>query len=272
MKAVYSNLCYGDNPLISSSGWYNIEFYLISWVLSVLQTKKYYNEIELITDTPSIKLLEKLNLPFTSVKLELDKIKHYPKEFWALGKIKAYQLQQEEFIHIDSDVILFKPLPEFDSVLFQNKEIGDWFENYYRNQYTNLTENGVVPKSWGNCHYAVNCGIYGCKDLEYNKEYTKQSFELVDNNKDLIMQTGVPNYYSVVFEQYLAATVAEQLKTKINYLVDPFDVNAFSELGYVHIWGAKKEQNWYKIIRDILIKQYPSYYDNILKIIKDEYI
>ena len=124
MKFVYSNICLTDNPLLSCNKWLNVEFYLNTIVLSVLQTKKLYkdNTIEFIGDKASIELFNKLNLPFDVIKNDLESIKSYPKDFWALGKIKAYQLQTENFIHLDTDVILRKKLDDFDNLLFQNKE------------------------------------------------------------------------------------------------------------------------------------------------------
>ena len=63
MKFVYSNICLTDNPLFSCNKWLNVEFYLSTIVLSVLQTKKLYkdNTIEFIGNRVSIELFNKLN-------------------------------------------------------------------------------------------------------------------------------------------------------------------------------------------------------------------
>ena len=42
MKFVYSNICLTDNPLFSCNNWLNVDFYLSTIVLSILQTKKLY--------------------------------------------------------------------------------------------------------------------------------------------------------------------------------------------------------------------------------------
>ena len=218
MKFVYSNICLTHNPLFSCNNWLNVDFYLSTIVLSVLQTKKLYKDstIEFIGDRASIELFNKLNLPFDVIKDDLETIKSYPKDFWALGKIKAYQLQTENFIHLDTDVILRKKLDDFDNLLFQNKEenslMNSWFTNMYSNQIKVINTNGYKVKSWGKANYAVNSGIYGCKNLEFNVDYTTQVFDFIINNKNLLLQQHNVKEYAIVFEQYLFACLIEDRK------------------------------------------------------------
>ena len=275
MKFVYSNICLTDNPLFSCNKWLNVDFYLSTIVLSVLQTKKLYkdNTIEFIGDKISIELFNKLNLPFDVIKDDLESIKSYPKDFWALGKIKAYQLQTEKFIHLDTDVILRKKLDDFDNLLFQNKEenslMNSWFTNMYSNQIKVINTNGYKVKSWGKANYAVNSGIYGCKNLEFNVDYTTQVFDFIINNKNLLLQQYNVKEYAIVFEQYLFACLIEDRKIKTDYISNPFNTDDFIEKGFLHIWGAKNKIEWYEYIRNWIIKDYPFYYETIQKILKD---
>ena len=275
MKFVYSNICLTHNPLFSCNNWLNVDFYLSTIVLSVLQTKKLYKDstIELIGDNTSIELFNKLNLPFDVIKNDLESIKYYPKDFWALGKIKAYQLQTESFIHLDTDVILRKKLDDFDNLLFQNKEenslMTSWFTNMYSNQIKVINTNGYKVKSWGKANYAVNSGIYGCKNLEFNVDYTTQVFDFIINNKNLLLQQYNVKEYAIVFEQYLFACLIEDRKIKTDYISNPFNTDDFIEKGFLHIWGAKNKTEWYDYIRNWIIKDYPFYYEIIQKILKD---
>ena len=218
MKFVYSNICLTDNPLFSCNNWLNVDFYLSTIVLSILQTKKLYKDstIEFIGDRASIELFNKLNLPFDVIKDDLETIKSYPKDFWALGKIKAYQLQTENFIHLDTDVILRKKLDDFDNLLFQNKEKDNveknWFSDMYSKQLEVINNKGYKVKSWGKANYAVNSGIYGCKNLEFNVDYTTQVFDFINKNKNLLLQQYNVKEYAVVFEQYLFSSLIEDRK------------------------------------------------------------
>lgn len=275
MKFVYSNICLTNNPLLSCNKWLSVDFYLSTIVLSVLQTKKLYkdNTIEFIGDRASIELFNKLNLPFDVIKDDLESIKSYPKDFWALGKIKAYQLQTENFIHLDTDVILRKKLDYFDNLLFQNKEEDNvehnWFSDMYSKQLEVINNKGYKVKSWGKAKYAVNSGIYGCKNLEFNVDYTTQVFDFIINNKNLLVQQYNVKEYAIVFEQYLFACLIEDRKIKTDYISNPFNVDDFIEKGFIHIWGAKNKTEWYDYIRNWIIKDYPFYYEIIQKILKD---
>ena len=275
MKFVYSNICLTHNPLFSCNNWLNVDFYLSTIVLSVLQTKKLYkdNTIEFIGDRASIELFNKLNLPFDVIKDDLETIKSYPKDFWALGKIKAYQLQTENFIHLDTDVILRKKLDNFDNLLFQNKEKDNveknWFSDMYSKQLEVINNKGYKVKSWGKANYAVNSGIYGCKNLEFNVDYTTQVFDFIINNKNLLLQQHNVKEYAVVFEQYLFACLIEDRKIEADYISNPFNTDDFIEKGFLHIWGAKNKTEWYDYIRNWIIKDYPFYYETIQKILKD---
>jgi len=79
----------------SNRGWAFKETHYMSWALSCLQLRQFYNEVELVTDSAGADLLiNKLHLPYTSCKLTLDKLSDKNPALWALGKITAYKEQQ----------------------------------------------------------------------------------------------------------------------------------------------------------------------------------
>lgn len=89
----------------SNGGWTDRIYFYMSWALSCLKFKEIYNEIELVTDINGKHLLyDILELPYTNVVTKLDDLNDYNHNLWALGKLYAYKLQQEPFIHVDSDV------------------------------------------------------------------------------------------------------------------------------------------------------------------------
>jgi hypothetical protein len=267
MKAVFSFWNTTGNTLTKATNWSNPKFHLYSWVLAVHQAKKYYNQVELVTDTASLEMFKELQLPFTSIRTDLDELIHYPKSLWALGKLKAYQIQTEPFVHIDNDFILYKPLPSWFSdkkIGFQNKEGDDWFETQYRNQYEHLTKNGSnLPESWDADKYAFNCGVYLCNDLEYNQRYCKEAFQLVDNNVELIKETGCAGLYCIIFEQYVASAVAQKMNIEPAYLADPFSSEEIEKLGLIHIWGAKNDEKWFQNIERIVKNEHPKHFEII---------
>jgi hypothetical protein len=264
MKVVFSFWNTTGNVLVKATNWYNPKFHLYSWVLAVNEAAKHFDEVELVTDSISIPLFEKLNLPFTSIRTDLDELKDYDKGFWALGKIKAYQIQDKPFIHIDNDVILTKPLSDtfLNADFFcQNPEDGGWFESAYLNEINVINSRAsYFPKSWGKVNHADCMGIYGTNNMEFNQEYCKQAFELIDNNKEFWEDITNKGSYCIIFEQYIVACVANQMGIKTTYMTNLMDKEVMTEMGYVHIWGGKKERKWFKHIKKIVKKEYPGEY------------
>ena len=101
---------YKNSP---NSGWAFKETHYMSWALSCLQLRKFYDEVELVTDSEGADLLiNKLHLPYTSCKPVLDKLVDENPAVWALGKIAAYEAQEVPFIHVDGDIYIWKPFPK----------------------------------------------------------------------------------------------------------------------------------------------------------------
>ena len=51
-------------------------------------------------------LINKLELPYTDVKVVLDDLNDYDRDLYALGKVYAYGIQEEPFIHVDADIYM----------------------------------------------------------------------------------------------------------------------------------------------------------------------
>ncbi|MCI1683929.1 MAG: hypothetical protein LKI39_15455 [Bacteroides sp.] len=119
----YWTEAYRSSP---NRGWAFRETHYMSWALSCLQLKQFYDEVELVTDSEGAELLiNKLHLPYTSCKTTLDKLSGKNPALWTLGKIAAYEEQEKPFIHVDGDIYIWKPFPnriENAGILAQNVE------------------------------------------------------------------------------------------------------------------------------------------------------
>ncbi len=274
MKAVYSLFNTTGNFLKDAKNWSSPRFLLYSWLISIKHAKAQFGNVELITDTHSAKIIEKLNLPFTNIRTDLDSIMNYDKSLWALGKVKAYQLQKEPFIHIDNDVILFGKLDNnflTSEIGFQSLEDGDIYKKIYNKDVTILMENGKnLPLNFNILKEAYNFGIYLCNNLDYNEKYCKTSFEFIDNNyeiaKSIIKST---QWFNIIFEQYIGACVANEMGIEPKYISRYLDINEINKKQYVHIWGSKHESEWFNLIKKIAERDYPNEVDLINKIIND---
>ena len=92
--------------------WRTPMHHLLAWGLSVQKAGKYYPETVLVTDTAGKRLLvDQLGIPFRHVSTELDRLRDIDPAWFSLGKLVAYSIQDQPFVHLDADVFLWKPLP-----------------------------------------------------------------------------------------------------------------------------------------------------------------
>ncbi len=100
MKIVQTFWSGGKDPTEYSYGWLHAEYNLMSWALSCLSLRKYYNQVELYTDQRGYDvLIKKLHLPYTAVHVVYDDNLCLP-QHWAYAKLKTYSMQTEPFLHI----------------------------------------------------------------------------------------------------------------------------------------------------------------------------
>ena len=117
-------------------GFNSKEAFANSAKLSALMSKKWADEVELVTDKKGYDLLIKdLKLPFDNVKVELDTLNKIDNKFWAIGKLHACLLQDKPFMHLDMDAFWFKKPPAHilkAEACFQNWETDEYSHQYYR--------------------------------------------------------------------------------------------------------------------------------------------
>ena len=76
----------GKHSVVYSFGWLSNKYHYLSWILSCNQLRKYYDEVELFTDSLGYSILiEKLKLPYTKVHIVLDELNIYDDNLWALA-------------------------------------------------------------------------------------------------------------------------------------------------------------------------------------------
>src|ERR1017187_9186373 len=112
MRAVWS---FWSKPFLAGHGsvWAEPRQHWLSWILSLETAKCHLPETALYTDQVGADLLvDKLGLKFAEVSTVLDVLADEDPRWWALGKLRTYALQTTPFVHIDSDVFLWKPLPD----------------------------------------------------------------------------------------------------------------------------------------------------------------
>lgn len=270
-------------------GWLNMRYHLASWALSCLQLKYFYSDIELVTDKlGKFLLIDQLKLPYTKVSVELNALDNYNHNLWALGKIYAYSMQDEPFIHVDSDIYIWERFDrsiEEASLVAQNVE-QDF--SFYQELVGNLITNGFyIPNSILNCRKtgmgssAFNAGLMGGAAIEFFRSFCKIAFEFVDRNKDKLdsIELGL---FNTIFEQQLFYCLSKEAGIKVNCyksittneemdnLFSNYDsfVDAPNNLKYFHMYGEFKQD--IRICKEVelkLEKYHNEYFERICQLV-----
>jgi hypothetical protein len=173
LRAVWS---YWSKPYATRTSWPwgSRLHHLLAWGLSVELARRHYPRTALVTDTPGKALLvDELGLPFSSVSTALDALDDADPVFWALGKLAAYQAQEEPFVHLDTDVFLWRPLPpELTGAPVFAQHLDEWavapgcgprvVEDAFRQAGRPLPAEWQWYRSHQERRYReANCGIFG---------------------------------------------------------------------------------------------------------------
>jgi hypothetical protein len=196
-KAVFSYICKEEK---SPSGYNTFKDMCLSLALSVNVAKRHFEKIELITNSYAADLfIDKLKLPFTSVLTEFDNYKELDSRWWGWGKVKAYSMQKEPFIHIDGDFFLWDK-PSKDKLnaplLFQSLETPftggySWYEKLLEIPVPNFPK--IIKDN--PVDYAFNCGVCGANDLSIVSKWLEYSSDFVLNKENFflgIIEVGIP--------------------------------------------------------------------------------
>ncbi|TGE25511.1 hypothetical protein E5K00_10055 [Hymenobacter aquaticus] len=268
----------------SKGGWANKRDQCLGMALSCLLLRRHYPDVELVTDQLGKELLiDCLRLPYTSVKVCLNDLDHYPHGLWALPKLYAYGLQQEPFIHVDSDFFAWQPFGaaiESAPLIAQSPEIDH--NGVYARSLGMLTQNlPHLPPVLAQCHtepgsaLAVNAGILGGNDLEFLQRYVREAFAIVDENLATFQQDEQAGLHNIIIEQYTFYQLATQVGKDIAYAVPKLSSD-FLELikmdqvpvvcPFVHlIGGAKSFDINCEQIEQRLRYEFPREYRHICK-------
>lgn len=263
-------------------GWLSANFFFYSCMLSCLKFKQNYGEVTLYTDNLGKELLiDKLEIPYSKVNLELNQLQDYPAELWALGKVLTYSLQEKPFIHADTDVFIWNKLPaDFLKVnLFaQNLECN--FPRYNEvlgvvlREFKDIAED-LFPIYLNTKNiYAYNAGIIGGCNLDFFKDFKNKVFKIIDTNLDKLHLIDI-GVFNMVYEQMFGFELATQKNLDITFLKSEMN-EAFTNVmkfhlvpikeTYIHTVGyAKKSLEMCEQLKFRLRYEFPEEYDKLNK-------
>lgn len=267
MRAVWS---FWSKPFYASKGraWREPHHHLMAWGLSLRQARKHYADTMLVTDKAGAALLvDQLGLEFAEVSTELEALRDVDAGWWALGKLVAYSMQDRPFVHIDTDVFLWKPLPAGVAsapVFAQCPEyhsLGEWpdpqgVETVFAKHKLALPVEWEWARSQSDAGFREeNCGIVGGQNAEFMRHYARLALNLVTHPAHRAAWSDIPEKfgYNMIVEQFLLAACVDYHRInpdsphrgmRIKYLFpswgDAFDAQRTAQMGYTHLLGDAK--------------------------------
>lgn len=275
MRAVWS---FWSRPYHSATGagWRSPVHHLLAWGLSVRLASAHYPDTMLVTDTPGRALLTgELGLSFGAVSTALDDLADADPRLWMLGKLVAYGIQNGPFVHLDTDVFLWQPLPATllaAPVFAQHPEDlpasapgrpepverafrssglplpAEW--RWYRSQPA-----GGGPGSPGGTFREANCGILGGTNPALIACYARLALDLALNRRYAPAWSALPfdGILNMTLEQFLLAACVDYHRfdpaspnrgSYLRYLFESgqeaFSPAAARRVGYTHLLGPAK--------------------------------
>ncbi len=260
MRAIWS---FWSRPYESSRGnaWYTPLHHLLGWGLSLSCARRHYPDTLLVTDRFGKKLLvDTLGLEFSAVSTELEVLKDADPDWWALGKLLAYSIQDAPFIHIDADVFLWKPLPPDVASAPVFAQCPEYFADksdpgIREIEETCASQSAPLPAEW---EWAIskeegflrqaNCGILGGYRVDFLRYYAKTAANLIFEPPSSTAWARIRNKSNTALEQFFLAACADfhrfhpdspyrgvHLKYLFPSWSDACNPNSTARAGYTHL-------------------------------------
>lgn len=283
------------NILAISAGWISPEYHWMSWALSCLQLRKFYDRVELVTDEPGRHLLvDTLGLPYTSVSTDLQnsELDNLAPKLWAMPKVYTYGLQQEPFLHVDGDIYIAEPFsPQLLAapIVAQNPELDLHIYpislEHIERVATYLPPSLVHDRGQTSHVLAYNAGILGGTAIDFFQAFRREVFTFIERNQAVMPELLLDECFNTIPEQYLLQTLAQEMGVPVACLFEEpvTDIQHFEKfvnvqgfphhVKYVHIIGAfKRLTGFYQFVANTLRQEYPTYYYHILRLCREQHI
>jgi len=292
MKAVWS---FWSKPYFAGySRWYTDWHHWLGWGLSLYTASLFYPETILVTDDIGARILiDELRLPFAQVSTGLNKLKNDHADWWSLGKIEAYRLQDEPFVHIDADVFLWQPFArelERADVFAQNPEpIVPGATLYTPDEIENVIGDGWLPPEWSWYRQRPKtesqcCGVFGGNRVDFIKHYARTALRIVRDPKNRSAMKLLPekSRHMLVIEQYMLTACLEYHRTQKQSPYSGIEIrHVFATLdealsphgprraGFTHLAaGAKRNRRVSRDLENRVRRELPEFYEHCTNLLQ----
>jgi hypothetical protein len=297
MRAVWS---FWSKPVLAGTAWpwASPLHHLLAWGLSVRLARRHYPHTALVADSAGKALLvDALGLPFSSVSTELDVLADADPALWMLGKLVAYSVQDAPFVHLDTDVFLWQPLPAAvaDAPVFA-QHLEEFamtpgcgprvIENAFRGAGLTLPPEWQWYRSHQVDRYReANCGILGGTSLALIRYCASVALRLALDPAHSAAWDATPNraWLNPTVEQFTLSACVDYHRfnpaspycgSHPRYLfpsaAHAWDANYARRLGYTHLLGDAKQhpETMARLVHRVR-SEYPDYYARCEAVLRD---
>lgn len=227
----------------------DLRHFVLSWSLSCLQLRKFYDDVVLYTDSIGKELLiDVMQLPYSNVVCALNELENYDPSLWAIGKLYTYKLQKEPFLHTDGDIFIWQRFADTvytNDLTILHDESNPSTQFYYQKGLKEVMDHCDYIPEWmvERPPVAVNAGIIGGVDVEFFQKYTALAFDFVTKNRSSLAKYKIESI-NALFEQFLFRTLAENDQKSVNFYLDEnadlYSMAARPPHGVIHARSDKR--------------------------------
>lgn len=216
---------------------YSVEdFDLYCTALSALNWRKYNGKISLYADKRAAEYYERTGFSAlwdeVSVCLPDDLDGIDPEMFWAGGKLLALAKAPAPVVMLDTDFIVWKPLPFGEEIIAAHRE--ELMPHVYPPLKYFRARGHIIP-DFSESVLPLNTAFLYLPDGDFKEFYTSQAIAFMKSAE----KASDPLCYMVFAEQRMLAMCADYLGAPVKTLLDK-DALFFPQDSFTHLWGAKQ--------------------------------
>jgi hypothetical protein len=227
------------------------EFEALTWLLSALQIRR-HSPIRLITDSRGLQFVRNTHLEWLyngGISTALNNIPAAidPIMFWAAGKVFAWSEMNEPASSVDTDAVLWKPLPEEGDVLALHREDRRWA--WYASNQADFAAFGFNGPEWNWDLDPFNHGVLAIRDPRLSKMFAEAGTDFMVRyseacrHEDAAGRAPPSGKHEVVLfpDQRLLVMCAHQLGVEIRPLtaLHPAAFLLLRDPVCMHLWATK---------------------------------
>lgn len=157
------------------------DFEALTWLVSALQARR-HGQIKMLTDSRGLRFLQRTGLDWVynggvSTALDDTPADIHPKVFWTAGRMFAFGLMDGPFASVDTDAILWKPLPSTAPVMALHYEDRRWVS--YASNRVDFGRFGFEGRGWNWRLQPVNLGIVAFPSPEVTRSFSSEALRFM---------------------------------------------------------------------------------------------